>query len=105
MNTLLYTHPASLNHLTPEGHPERVDRIKVINKILESPHFSGLKRQLAPLGKEEDILRAHTQEHLHHIQSMSPEEGFEYVDPDTVMSPGSLEAALRAVGAATASCR
>jgi acetoin utilization deacetylase AcuC-like enzyme len=33
---------------------------------------------------------------------MSPEEGVEYVDPDTVMSPGSLEAALRAVGAATA---
>ena len=41
MNTLLYTHPARLNHLTPEGHPERVDRIKVINKILESPHFAG----------------------------------------------------------------
>ena len=54
------------------------------------------------MGKEEDILRAHTQEHLRHILSMSPEEGVEYVDPDTVMSPGSLEAALRAVGAATA---
>jgi acetoin utilization deacetylase AcuC-like enzyme len=79
-----------------------VDRIKVINKILESPHFAGLQRQLAPLGKEEDILRAHTQEHLRHILSMSPEEGVEYVDPDTVMSPGTLEAALRAVGAATA---
>ncbi len=102
MNTLLYTHPASLNHETPEGHPERVDRIRVINKILEAPHFKDLKRQLAPLGKEEDILRAHTQEHLRHILSMSPEEGLEYVDPDTVMSPGSLEAALRAVGAATA---
>ena len=102
MSTLLYTHPASLNHLTPDGHPERVDRIKVINKILQAPHFAGLKRQLAPLGKEEDILRAHTEDHLRHILSMSPEEGVEYVDPDTVMSPGSLEAALRAVGAATA---
>ena len=102
MNTILYAHPASLNHLTPEGHPERMDRIKVINKILEAPHFADLKRQLAPLGKEEEILRAHTEEHLRHILSMSPEEGLEYVDPDTVMSPGSLEAALRAVGAATA---
>ena len=102
MNTFLYTPPLPLTNLTPDGHPERVDRIKVINQRLETPHFAGLKRQLAPLGKEEDILRAHTQEHLHHIQSMSPEEGVEYVDPDTVMSPGSLEAALRAVGAATA---
>lgn len=102
MDTVLYTHPSSLNHLTPEGHPERGDRIKVINKILEAPHFAGLKRQMAPLGKEEDILRAHTSEHLRHIRSMSPEDGVEYVDPDTVMSPGSLEAALHAVGAATA---
>jgi len=102
MNTLLLSHPASLNHLTPDGHPERVDRIKVINKILEAPHFAGLKRQLAPLGKEEDILRAHTEEHLRHILSMAPDEGIEYVDPDTVMSAGSLKAALCAVGAATA---
>ncbi len=102
MATLLYTHPASLNHLTPDGHPERVDRIKVINKILEAPNFHDLKRQLAPLGKEEDILRAHAQEHLRHVLSMAPEEGVEYLDPDTAMSPGSLEAALRAVGAATA---
>ena len=102
MDTVLYTHPASLNHLTPEGHPERVDRIKAINRILEVPHFAALKRQLAPLGKDEDILRAHASEHLRHIRSMSPEDGVEYVDPDTVMSPGSLESALRAVGAATA---
>ena len=33
---------------------------------------------------------------------MAPDEGFEYLDPDTVMSPGTLEAALRGVGAATA---
>ncbi len=102
MTTLLYTHPASLNHLTPAGHPERVDRIKVINKILEAPDFHDLKRQLAPLGKEEDILRAHAEEHLRHVLSMAPDEGVEYLDPDTAMSPGSLEAALRAVGAATA---
>ncbi len=102
MTTLLYTHPASLNHLTPDGHPERVDRIRAINRILEAPHFNDLKRQLAPIGKDEDILRAHTEEHLRHVVSMSPEEGIEYLDQDTPISRGSLEAALRAVGAATA---
>ena len=44
-----------------------------------------------------DILRAHAYEHLERIRAMSPTEGFEYLDPDTVMSPGSLEAALRAL--------
>jgi acetoin utilization deacetylase AcuC-like enzyme len=47
-------------------------------------------------------LLAHAHEHLRRIRAMSPAEGFEYLDADTAMSPGTLEAALRAVGAATA---
>jgi acetoin utilization deacetylase AcuC-like enzyme len=102
MTTLLFTHPSSLNHVTPEGHPERVDRIKAVNQILGSEHFRDLARRQAPLGRDEDILRAHAYEHLERVRAMSPTEGFEYLDPDTAMSPGTLEAALRGVGAATA---
>jgi acetoin utilization deacetylase AcuC-like enzyme len=102
MATLLYSHPSSLSHVTPEGHPERVDRIRAINQMLDNPHFKLLTRKQAPLGRDEDILRAHSAEHLRGIRSLSPEQDMEFLDPDTVMSPGSLEAALRAVGAATA---
>ncbi len=102
MRTLLVTHPASLAHLTPEGHPERAGRIKAIARILGTPAFDTLIRRDAPLGRDEDILRAHSPAHLERIRSAAPEEGFEFLDPDTVMSPGTLEAALRAVGAATA---
>ncbi len=102
MATLLISHPSSLAHETPPGHPERVDRIRAINQILAAPHFKEAKRTEAPLGREEDILRAHTMDHLRYLRSMSPEHDMEFLDPDTVMSPGSLEAALRAVGAATA---
>jgi acetoin utilization deacetylase AcuC-like enzyme len=102
MATLLYSHPSSLRHETPQGHPERIDRIRAINQMLENPHFNDLVRHEAPIGRDEDILRAHSQDHLRHIRSMAPEADFEFLDPDTVMSPGSLEAALRAVGAATA---
>ncbi|MBI2720230.1 MAG: histone deacetylase family protein [Rhizobiales bacterium] len=102
MVTALFTHPASLSHVTPEGHPERVDRIRAVTRILESNLFDGILRREAPLGRDEDILRAHAPEHLERIRAMAPDEGFEYLDPDTVMSPGSLEAALRCVGAATA---
>ena len=87
MTTLLFTHPASLRHVTPEGHPERVDRIKAVNQILSSEHFRDLARREAPLGRDEDILRAHAYEHLERVRAMSPAEGFEYLDPDTVMSP------------------
>jgi acetoin utilization deacetylase AcuC-like enzyme len=102
MTTLLFTHPAALHHVTPDGHPERVDRIKAVNQILASEHFRDLERREAPLGRDEDILRAHAYEHLERLRAISPAEGFEYLDADTVMSPGTLEAALRGVGAATA---
>jgi acetoin utilization deacetylase AcuC-like enzyme len=102
MTTLLFTHPASLRHVTPDGHPERVDRIKAVEQILGSDHFRDLARREAPLGRDEDILLAHAYEHLERVRALAPVEGFEYLDADTVMSPGSLEAALRAVGAATA---
>jgi acetoin utilization deacetylase AcuC-like enzyme len=102
MTTHVYTHPSSLAHETPPGHPERVDRIKAVNAVLAAPHFKTVKRREAPRGTEEQVLLAHTAEHLQRVRAISPEQGFEYLDSDTVMSPQSLEAALRAVGAATA---
>jgi acetoin utilization deacetylase AcuC-like enzyme len=102
MSTLIYTHGSALQHVTPEGHPERVDRIRAILKVLASPYFKGLNILEAPQGRAEDILRAHSNDHYQRIVAASPESGFEYLDSDTVMSEGSLEAALRGVGAATA---
>jgi acetoin utilization deacetylase AcuC-like enzyme len=101
MATLIYTHASALQHVTPAGHPERVDRMKAILQVLKSPYFKGIPILEAPKGREQDILRAHTDEHLQRILSLAIEDDFEYLDTDTVMSPGSLEAALRAVGAAT----
>ncbi len=102
MTTLVFTHQSSLAHETPPGHPERVDRIKAVNAVLGASALSGILRRDAPRGLDEHILLAHTQEHLRRVKSTAPEQGFEYLDPDTVMSPGTLEAAYRAVGAATA---
>ena len=102
MRTLLYTHPASLAHVTPDGHPERVGRIEAVIKSLATPAFNALFRREAPLGGGEDILLAHTPAHLARIRAAAPEDGFEFLDPDTAMSPGTLEAALRGVGAACA---
>ncbi len=102
MTTALFTHPSSLAHATPEGHPERADRIRAVGEALAASEFKSLLRLEAPLGRDEDILRAHTAEHLKHIRSIAPVQGVRYLDPDTAMSPGTLEAAFRAVGAAAA---
>jgi acetoin utilization deacetylase AcuC-like enzyme len=102
MTTLVFTHASSLAHETPPGHPERVDRIKAVNAVLAAPALRGVARRDAPLGLEEAVLLAHTPELLSRIKSLNPESGFEYIDADTVMGPHTLEAAYRAVGAATA---
>jgi acetoin utilization deacetylase AcuC-like enzyme len=102
MTTLVFTHPSSLTHETPEGHPERIDRIKAVNAVLEAPALQGIVRRLAPRASETLLLLAHSEEHVQRVLGAVPEHGFEYLDPDTPMSPGSLAAALHAVGGAVA---
>jgi acetoin utilization deacetylase AcuC-like enzyme len=102
MTTLVFSHPSSLAHQTPPGHPERVDRIKAVNAVLQSSALQGIAMRDAPLATDEHVLLAHTAEMVQRLRAMSPETGFEYLDADTVMSPVALEAALRGVGGAVA---
>ncbi|MGD9670480.1 MAG: histone deacetylase family protein [Hyphomicrobiaceae bacterium] len=103
MPTLLLTHPCFIEHDTGFGHPERPDRMRAINKVLEHELFADLKREEAPLRPdvEERILLAHPKSYLEMVRAARPTGDGEHVhlDPDTVMSPGSWQAALRAVGA------
>ncbi len=100
MSTLLLSHPACLNHLTPAGHPERPDRLRAIEQILEDEKFQLLARELAPLGPLDVIALCHPMDYVEAIRDASPAEGLVRLDADTSMSPGSFEAALRAVGGA-----
>ncbi|MFG1300470.1 histone deacetylase family protein [Xanthobacter sp. V3C-3] len=100
MSTLLVTHPAGLNHATPPGHPERADRLRALDRIFEQEKFAHLVRDLAPLGDREDIIRVHPADFFDAMGEASPAEGLVRIDSDTVLSPGSWEAAMRAVGGA-----
>jgi acetoin utilization deacetylase AcuC-like enzyme len=100
MSTLLITHPAGLNHQTPPGHPERPDRLRAIERALEDEKFANLAREQAPLGTLELVSLCHPMDYAEQIREASPREGMIALDGDTTMSPGSLEAALRAVGGA-----
>ncbi|WP_137390032.1 histone deacetylase family protein [Rhodoligotrophos defluvii] len=101
MTTLLITHPVCLEHLVPRGHPERPDRLRAINQILAAPHFEALERLEAPRGLRRSVLLAHDEGYVARIEQAVPAEDLWALDADTWMSPKSLEAALRGVGAAT----
>ena len=98
MTTLLITHPACLNHLTPPGHPERPDRLRAIEGAFEDERFSALAREQAPMAEAELIALCHPMDYVEAIRDATPEEGLVRLDADTTMSPGSYEAAIRAVG-------
>jgi acetoin utilization deacetylase AcuC-like enzyme len=103
MATLLITHPCFVDHDTGPGHPERPDRMRAIDKVLAHDVFKSLEREEAPLREdvEERILLAHPQAYLEKIRAIAtgPINKTRHIDGDTVVSPGSWEAALRAVGA------
>lgn len=97
MTTRLYTHPAASRHVTPPGHPEQVARHPaVLDALADLP----LERHEAPLADQAELLRCHPQAYVDRIRDAIPVEGFRMLDGDTHVSPGSWDAALRAVGAA-----
>ncbi|MBO9097490.1 MULTISPECIES: histone deacetylase family protein [unclassified Rhizobium] len=107
MSTRLYEHPIFLEHITPDGHPERSDRLRSINIALEHPNFARLERRDAPQANEDAILLAHPEEHLEFVMRSIPDaedgEGqINQLEADTYASPKSLQAALTGVGAAMA---
>ncbi len=99
MSTALISHPACFDHVTPPGHPERVDRLRAVEAALAGDAFLMLTRVEAPRAEDAQLLRAHPQAHLAKLSAAEPAEGWASLDPDTHMSPGTLEAARRAAGA------
>jgi acetoin utilization deacetylase AcuC-like enzyme len=104
MTIALYTHADMLQHRPAEGHPERPARLMAVLEALAEADLA-LERVEAPLADRGDIERVHPAAYVDTVMRASPAEGLRYLDADTAMSPGSLNAALRAAGAATAAVR
>lgn len=110
MTTRLYWHPIYLEHLVPSGHPERPDRIRALMSELEGEAFYRLDRVEAPKAHEDAILLAHPESYLESIRAQIPEpldndeapQPINRLEGDTYASPKSWDAALTAIGAATA---
>ena len=99
MTTLIFHSPHSESHLTPPGHPEQLARYAAVQAGLTG---LDLMHRDAPLADDADILRAHPARYLAKLRAASPQTGSVPLDADTYLSPGSLTAALYAVGGACA---
>ncbi|MEO7051867.1 MAG: histone deacetylase family protein [Rhodanobacter sp.] len=99
----LYTHPACLRHDPGHGHVEQPARLRAVLQALDCDQFSALDRVEAPRATREQLQRVHGESYIQHIFSSAPADGDTCrLDADTVMSSGSLEAALHAAGATVA---
>ena len=97
----VYTHPACLLHDTGPGHAESPQRLRAVTDGLRNAFPQQLDWREAPRASRGQLLRAHAPELLDIVLETRPR-GRALLDPDTVLSPDSDEAALRAAGAAVA---
>jgi acetoin utilization deacetylase AcuC-like enzyme len=102
MTTLLFTHPACLEHDPGRHHPEGPARLRAVLDALADPEFARLERREAPEAALEDLLRVHPRPHVERLLRAVPMSGHVGIDADTVLSPASGGAALRAAGAVVA---
>jgi acetoin utilization deacetylase AcuC-like enzyme len=103
MATGFYSHADCLLHDMGQWHPECPARLQAIeDQLIASRIDSLIERESPPLADDAALLRVHTQAHIDYIRSRSPAEGLAEIDPDTSMNPHTLQAALRAAGAAVA---
>jgi acetoin utilization deacetylase AcuC-like enzyme len=102
MTVALFTHDACQRHDPGPGHPESPARLAAVLAALRAETFAWLDRREAPLATQEDIARVHDPDYVRATLAAVPETGYRALDPDTILSTGSGEAALRAAGAAIA---
>jgi len=100
VTTLVISHPACLAHDMGEGHPERPDRLRAVERAFESEVFQMLARDVAPRADLSAIERVHPKDYIDAIRAATPKQGLTEIDQDTSMSPGTYEAALRSAGGA-----
>jgi len=102
MTTLLYTHGDCLEHDPGPYHPESPARLRAVLEALDGLDFSRLERREAPQADIDDIARVHPRRFVERLLAAVPRSGHVGIDADTIMSPASGRAALRAAGAVAA---
>ena len=96
MKTAIISSKTSVNHLTGDGHPEQPKRVTAITERLKK------NKSLIwdmPTSFDENILKkAHDEDYVSMVKKSFPNQGLKFLDGDTIISPGSKDATIDAVG-------
>ena len=96
MKTAIISSNTSTNHLTGDGHPEQPKRVKVINEKLKKNKSLFWDK---PKTFNNNILKkTHNENYINMVENSFPDKGLKFLDGDTVISPGSKQASIDAVG-------
>lgn len=99
MSFQIYITQSGLDHDTGPGHPESVERLKTLMALFDRPEYVKIPKINASAAKLDWVRRAHPLEYIHGLQDSIPEDGYAFIDGDTVLSPLSYDAALEGAGA------
>ncbi len=95
--TLLLTHDAFLLHDTGYGHPERSDRLRAIWELLDKEPVAGTRVESAEPASLEAVARVHSAAHIEAMNALRGRRAS--IGAETIVSPGSIDAAWLAAGA------
>ena len=96
MKTAIITSDTSADHFTGNGHPEKPDRVSAVIKNLKRNKnlIWGKSKKF-----DESILNlTHSSNYVSEVKKSFPKQGLNFLDGDTIVSPGSKKATIDAVG-------
>ena len=98
MKTGLITSNTYQNHNTGDGHPEKIDRVSAIIDNFKKLNNKNLIWKKPSKFKRELLENTHNKDYINFVEKSFPEKGLSFLDGDTIISPGSKEATIDAVG-------
>ena len=98
MKTGLITSNTYQNHNTGDGHPEKIDRVTAVIENFKKLDYKNLTWK-KPINFDKSILKnTHNSDYINFVEKSFPKHGLSFLDGDTVISPGSKDAVIDAVG-------
>ncbi len=98
MKTGLITSDTYHNHDTGDGHPEKIDRVTAIIENFKRLDNKNLVWEKPNEFDESLLITTHSSDYIKMVNNSFPKNGFNFLDGDTIVSPGSKDATKDAVG-------
>ena len=98
MKTGLITSDTYQNHNTGDGHPEKIDRVTAVIDNFKKIDNKKLIWKKSNKFENSFLIKTHTSNYIDQVNKSFPKKGYNFLDGDTIVSPGSKDASKDAVG-------